>query len=121
MKVYIYSKSKSLHNLQIIEKLLLLDKIQLEEIPVLLRVKNKKFYIYSFRNARALMDSQRYIEILKTLVSDIFKVQHETLQKDILVRLLVDYIQLNPYRGDKNFEIYKKYFYTKILPKLRNS
>lgn len=118
MKVKVYTKSKSNCNLQIIEKLLLLNKIKLEEIPALLRIKNKSFYICSFRNARSLMDSKRYIEILEVLANDIIKTQQNTFQKEVLVKLLDDYIQLNPFRGEKEFEFYKKNLYEKVLPKL---
>ena len=118
MKVKVYTKSKSNYNLQIIEKLLLLNKIQLEEIPALLRMKNKSFYICSFRNARSLMDSKRYIEILEVLANDIIRTQQNTFQKEVLVKLLDDYIQLNPFRGEKELEFYKKNLYEKVLPKL---
>ncbi|MGN1139336.1 MAG: hypothetical protein ACI4RM_07790 [Ruminococcus sp.] len=121
MKVKVYKKSKSNCNLQIIEKLLLLNKIKLEEIPALLRIKNKNFYICSFRNARSLMDIKRYIEILEVLENDIIRTQQNTFQKEVLVKLLDDYIQLNPFRGEKEFEYYKKNFYEKVLPKLRNN
>lgn len=104
-------------DLQKTKHLVLLGKINLKDIPFEVRIKNKSLYIYSFRYARAFTNSKKYINSIKILYKDVLTLKKKGSKTYLkpLTNLLVNYIEINPYKGDKKIEHFKKIFSKEVL------
>lgn len=97
--------------LQFIEKMLLCDKIQIQNIPFELRVFHKNFYVMAFRVSRNL-SLDRLKKDLHLLYDDL---QKDFKGKEDYESLLSFYLSWYDFPGDEKFEAFKKDISKKIL------
>lgn len=107
---YLYQEA-----VQLINDLLLNDRIRLSEIPKELRLSKTSIYSSALRISNGL-SCQRYIEDLKILCKDILT-SDINLQRD-MKSYLECYLLLNNYEGNERFERFKKVVQKKVLSKL---
>lgn len=94
--------------LLLIEKMIVYKKVDLSKINKNIRIKNPSIYVTALRLAREENSVNSYINILNILYSDICICKNKH-KKDHLKRIFLDYINLNPFQGEIQFENYKKY------------
>ncbi|WP_444425523.1 hypothetical protein [Ruminococcus sp.] len=94
--------------LLLIERMIIYKKVDLSKINKNIRIKNPSIYVTALRLAREENSVNSYINILNILYSDICICKNKH-KKDHLKRIFLDYINLNPFQGEIQFENYKKY------------
>ena len=93
--------------LQLLEKMVSSKRIKLSSIKRSIRTEHGSLYATALRLAREENLCNEYIKELNVLKKDICFCSDET-QKKYLQDLFFTYLTINPFQGEKNFEIYKK-------------
>ncbi len=93
--------------LQLLEKMVSSKKIKLSLIKRNIRIEHGSLYATALRLAREQNLCDEYIKALNILKNDIHFCSNE-MQKKYLEDLFFTYLKMNPFQGERNFEIYKK-------------
>lgn len=100
---------KTLHTLGM---LILYKKIKISDLPASVRLSSKSLYIYSFRVSRRASRDE-YISNLTLLANDLDFLKGD--RKYMFSDLLDTYLSLNSFRGDEQFELFRKKIQENLL------
>lgn len=106
MKVKVKIKKKT-NCLLLIEKLMMYKRVELSSIPQNIRINNSSLYITALRLAREEVSVANYIVALNILYFDTCVCENKN-KKVYLKKLFLNYIELNLFQGEKQFENYRK-------------
>lgn len=106
MKVKVKIKKKT-NCLLLIEKLMMYKRVELSSISQNIRINNSSLYITALRLAREENSVDHYIEVLNILHFDINTCKSND-RKAYLKKLFLNYIKLNLFQWEKQFENYRE-------------
>lgn len=114
-----YNKIEHLYNLslQFITEMLLCNKLQIQDIPVELRLSYRTLYLSAFRTSSHI-SSQRFMEDIMLLYDDL---KRDFEDKRYYTKMLLSHLDHYDTGGDSQFEDIKKTITKEILSKLYDS
>lgn len=105
--------------LQLLENMVLYNKIRLQDIPREIRLEDDTLYIYAFRlSSRRAFPCERFIEDLNTLCEDICSLEDNNRYKYWLVGQLSDQLSINEHKEDERIVNYEKNLNEEVLREL---
>ncbi len=100
-------KNRTTHCLLLIERMIIYKRLSLSSVNKKIRINNSSLYITALRLAREENSVGNYIKALEILRTDALCCKNEERKKQ-LRKLFEDYLELNPFQGERLFEYYKE-------------
>lgn len=113
----------SLSFLEWLEKMVLNDKILLQDIPRFIRLEDNTLYVYALRlSSRRAFPCERFVNDLNTFCDDIMSLDDNSSSTiDFLVHRLVGYMSINEHEEDESFIGFKNNLDERILLLIKQS